>query len=39
MICQKTGQPGRNGQILRKAQPSEPEPGRNRKNKQTNHKH
>ena len=27
------------GQILRKAQPSETEPGRNRKYKQTNHKH
>ena len=25
--------------ILRKAQPSETEPGRNRKYKQTNHKH
>ena len=32
-------QPGRNGQILRKAQPSETEPGRNRKYRQTNHKH
>ena len=30
--------PGRNGQILRKAQPSETELGRNRKYKQTNHK-
>ena len=30
-------QPGRNGQILRKAQPSETEPGWNRKYKQTNH--
>ena len=29
---------GRNGQILRKAQPSKTEPGRNRKYKQTNHK-
>ena len=29
----------KNGQILRKAQPSETEPGRNRKYKQTNHKH
>ena len=38
-LCQKNGQPGRNGQILRKAQPSETEPGRNRKYKQTSHKH
>ena len=38
-ICQKNGQPGRNGQILRNAQPSETEPGRNRKYEQTNHKH
>ena len=35
----KNGQPGRNGQTLRKAQLSETEPGRNRKYKQTNHKH
>ena len=28
----------KNGHILRKAQPSETEPGRNRKYKQTNHK-
>ena len=35
----KNGLPGRNGQILRKAQPSETEAGRNRKYKQTNHKH
>ena len=32
-------QPGSNGQMLRKAQPSETEPGKNRKYKQTNHKH
>ena len=38
-IFQYNGQPGRNGQILSKAQPSETEPGRNRKFKQTNHKH
>ena len=38
-ICQQNGQPGRNGQILRKAQPSKTEPGRNRKYKQNNHKH
>ena len=35
----KFGQPGRNGQIIRKPQPSKTEPGRNRKYKQTNHKH
>ena len=29
--CQKNGQPRRNGQILRKAQPSKTEPSRNRK--------
>ena len=29
----------KNGQILRKAQPSETDPGRNRKYKQTNHRH
>ena len=34
-ICQKNGQPGRNGQILRKVQPPETEPGRNRQYKQT----
>ena len=32
-------QPGRNGQMLRKSQPSKTETGRNRKYKQTNHKH
>ena len=37
-LCQKNGQPGRNGQILRKVQPSETEPGRKRKYEQTNHK-
>ena len=35
----KNGQAGKNGQILRKSQPSETEPGRNRKYKQTKHKH
>ena len=39
IMCQWIGQPGRNGQILRKAQPSETETGRNRKYKQTNDKH
>ena len=38
-ICQSNGQPGRNGQILRRAQPSDTEPGRNRKYETTNHKH
>ena len=33
----KNGQPGRNGQILRKTQPSKTEPRGNRKYKQTNH--
>ena len=33
------GQPGRNGQILRKIQSHQTEPGRNRKCEQTNHKH
>ena len=32
------GQPGRNGQILRNAQPTETEPGRNRKYEQNYHK-
>ena len=32
------GQPERSGQILRKAQPSETEPGRNRKYEQTKQK-
>ena len=32
-------EPGRNGQILRKAQPSESEPGRSINYKQTNHNH
>ena len=32
-------QPGRNGQILRKLQPSKTEPGRNRNYEQVNHKH
>ena len=39
VIWQQIRQPGRNGQILRNAQPSETEPGRNRKYEQTNHKH
>ena len=39
LYANKRGQPGRNGQILRKAQPSETEPGRNRKYEQPNHKH
>ena len=37
-LCKKNGQPGRNGQILRKVKPSKTEPGRNRKYEQTNHK-
>ena len=37
-LCQYNAQPGRNRQILRKAQPSNTEPGRNRKYKETNHK-
>ena len=39
LYAKKNGQPGSNGQILRNAQPSETEPGRNRKYEQTNHKH
>ena len=39
LYAKKNGQPGRNGQILRKLQPSETELGRNRKYKHTNHKH
>ena len=35
---QDAGQPGRNGQILRKVKPFKTEPGRNRKYEQTNHK-
>ena len=31
IICQETGQCGRNGQILRKVQLSKTEPGRNNK--------
>ena len=38
-ICQYSGQPKRNGQILRKVQPSKIETGRNRKYEHTNHKH
>ena len=37
-LLQKNGQPGRNGQILRKVQPSKTKAGRNRKYEQTNHK-
>ena len=37
-IRQEDGQPGRNGQILRKVQTSKTEQGRNRKYKQINHK-
>ena len=33
----KKWQPGRNGQALRKIQPSKTEPGRNRKHEQINH--
>ena len=32
------GQPGRNGHILRKVQPSKTEPGRNRNYEQASHK-
>ena len=35
----KNGQPGRNGQVLRKVQPSKTEPGRNRNYEQPNYKH
>ena len=38
-VCQKDGQPGRNGQIHRKIQSPKTEPGRNRKYEQTNHKY
>ena len=38
-ICQQNGQPGRNGQILRKVQPSKTEPERSRKYEQANDKH
>ena len=34
-----TGQPRKNGQILRKVQSPKTEPGRNRKYEQTNHKY
>ena len=37
MLFRSNGQPGRNGHILRKAKPSETEPGRNRKYRHTNH--
>ena len=37
-ICQENGKPPRNGQILRKVQPSKTKPGRNRKYEH-NHKH
>ena len=35
-ICQQNGQPGRNGQILRKVQSSKTDPGRNRNYEQSN---
>ena len=40
-ICQKNGQPTRNGQILRKVQSYKMKPRRNRKDEdeRTNHKH
>ena len=38
LYAKKTEQPGRNGQILRKEQPSKTEPGRNIKYEKTNHK-
>ena len=38
-ICQKNGQPGRNGQILRKVQSPKTESGRNRKYEQNNPKY
>lgn len=37
--CQQNGQPRRNGQILRKVQYPQTEPGRKRKYEQTNHKY
>ena len=36
-LWQQNGQPGRNGQFLKKVQPSKTELGRNRKYEQTNH--
>ena len=38
LYVNKNAQFGRNGQILRKVEPSKTEPGRNRKYEQTNHK-
>ena len=38
-VCPANGHPGMNGQILRKVQSPNTEPGRNRKYEQTNHKH
>ena len=39
LYAKKNGQPGRNGQILRKVQSPQTEPGRNRKYEQINPKH
>ena len=39
IICQKNGQPGRNGQIFRKVQSPKTEQGRNRKYEETNYKY
>ena len=39
LYAKKNGQRGRNGQILRNAQPAKTEPGRNRQYEHTNHKH
>ena len=36
--CQKNGQPGRNGQVIEKVQPSKAESGRGREYKLTDHK-
>ena len=38
-IHQLNGQPGRNGQIFKRVQPSKNEPRRNRNDKQANYKH
>ena len=38
-ICQKSWQPGGNGQILRKVEPFKPEPGRSRIYEPANYKH
>ena len=39
LYTKKNRQPRKNGQILRKIQPSKTEPGRNGKYEQTNHKY